>query len=440
MHYRLRYIVLFFLLLLFSSLSRAQSDMQEDSLGLTTIIQQVISNYPSIKKAEQDIEAANARIGLAKSAYYPQLNASASYTRLGPTSSFDLTALGIGVVQMFPSNNYDAALSYNQILYDFGKTSGKVDLENQNKLLSQLSVEQLKQQLSLSLLNRYYSILYLQEAIRIKDEELKTLDEHLDFVEKQEATGSATQYVVLSTQVRISATENQKVDLQTSLQILQAQLNSFLGNPQNRQLTVKEELLQPVLLETNEKLINNAFQQREELKVARQRWEIASTRYRVAGAANNPEFDLFASGGYKNGYIPDINKLTANYVAGISFKVPIFDGKRVKYNRQQAQSEINSVEQDTELARRNITDEIVENRANVDASLKKILKQELQLKQAQKARELAQVSFQAGTITNLDLLDSETSLAESRLALMKSRIDYTVSLLQLRIATGERIY
>jgi len=436
MYYRLRYIISFFLLLLFIPLVCAQSD----SLGLTTIIQQVISNYPSIKKAEQDIEAANARIGLAKSAYYPLINASASYRRLGPVSSMDMSKLNLGVLELFPANNYDMALNYNQTIYDFGKTSGKVDLENQNKLLSQLSVEQLKQQLSLSLLNHYYSILYLQEAIRIKDEELKTLGEHLSFVEKQAATGSATQYVVLSTQVRISATENQKVDLQTSLQILQAQLNSFLGNPQDRQLTVKEELLQPTVLETNEKLINSAFQQREELKVARQRWEVASTRYRIVGSANNPEFDLFASGGYKNGYIPDLNQLKANYVAGISLKVPIFDGKRVKYNRQQAQSEIKSVEQDTELARRGITDEIVENRANVDAALKKIMKQELQLKQAQKALELAQVSFQAGTITNLDLLDSETTLAESRLALMKSRIDYTVSLLKLRIATGERIY
>jgi hypothetical protein len=60
---------------------------------------------------------------------------------------------------------------YNQMIYDFGRTSANVNLEKQNKLLSQLSVEQLKQQLSLSLLNNYYSILYLQKAILIKDEE-----------------------------------------------------------------------------------------------------------------------------------------------------------------------------------------------------------------------------------------------------------------------------
>ena len=431
---RLRYITAFLSLMIFIPLSHAQSD----SLGLTTIIQQVINNYPSIKKAEQDIEAANARIGLAKSAYYPLINISVDYMRLGPVTS--LTIPSLGTFTMNPANNYNATLNYNQTIYDFGKTSGKVDLENQNKLLSQLSLEQLKQQLSLSLLNHYYSVLYLQEAIKIKDEELKTLGEHLTFVEKQEATGTSTQYAILSTKVRISATENQKVDLQTSLQVLQTQLNSFIGNPQEQPLMVKEELLSPVLLAASDKLVSNAYQQREELKIARQRSEIASAHYHIAGIANNPEFNLFASGGLKNGYIPELDVIKANYVAGVSFKLPIFDGKKVKYNKLQAQSEMKSVEQDTELARRNIANEVIENRANVDASLKKIVQQELQLKQAQQAYELAQTSFQAGTVTNLDLLDSETTLSESHLALIKSKIDYTVSLLKLKIAIGEHIY
>jgi len=437
--YKLRYTVSFLILISFLPLSsRAQSAAPEDSLGLTAVIQQVISNYPSIKKAEQDIEAANARIGLAKSAYYPMIDVLASYTRLGPITTLSIPTLG--TFTMNPSDNYNAEVDYKQTIYDFGKTSGRVDLEKQNKLLSQLSMEQLKQQLSLSLLGNFYSLLYLQEAIKIKDEELKTLNEHLTFVEKQEETGTSTQYAILSTKVRISTTENQKIDLQTSFQVLQAQLNSFMGNPQEHPLTVKEDLLQPAILDANEKLINNAFQQREELKIAHQRSEIASTRYRLAGIANYPEFDLFAAGGFKNGYIPELNVIKANYIAGVSFKLPIFDGNKVKYNKQQTRSEIKSVEQDTELASRNIANEVIENRANVDAALKKIRQQELQLKQALQAYELAQTSFQAGTITNLDLLDSETVMAESRLALMKSRIDYTVSLLKLKIATGEQIY
>jgi len=38
------------------------------------------------------------------------------------------------------------------------------------------------------------------------------------------------------------------------------------------------------------------------------------------------------------------------------------------------------------------------------------------------------------------MLDSSTSVSESKLALLKTKIDYTISLLKLKIALGERIY
>jgi outer membrane protein TolC len=68
------------------------------------------------------------------------------------------------------------------------------------------------------------------------------------------------------------------------------------------------------------------------------------------------------------------------------------------------------------------------------------MQSELQLQQAQQAFALAKTSFQSGSSTNLDLLDSSTSVSESKLALLKTQIDYTVSLLKLKIALGERIY
>jgi outer membrane protein len=409
-----------------------------DSLGLAAVINQVISNYPSVKKAELDIEAANAKISLAQSAYYPNVDIASSYSHLGPVTKF--TFPGFGTFQMNAADNYSAALNLNQQIYDFGKTEKSITLENQSKALSQLSLEQLKQQLSASLLNNYYSIAYLQDAIKIKEEELKNLNEHLVFVQKMEATGSATQYEILTTKVRISTIENQKTDLQTNLSVLQCQLNSFLGQSQQSPLTVKEELHAPEILENTAALTAKALDQRDELRIARQRGQLSDTRLEMVNVQNNPMLNFFASGGYKNGYLPYLNDPKANYTVGVSFKVPLFDANRTKYNRQQVKIERKEVDQDTELSRRNIINEIVENRTNVDASLKKIAQSELQLHQAQEAYNLAETKFEAGTITNLDLLDSSTSLSESRLALMKSKIDYTVNLLKLKIALGERIY
>ena len=75
-----------------------------DSLSLSQILNEVIHNYPSIKKAQSDIESADAKIGLAKTAYLPDVNVSASYTLIGPTSTITIPTLGS--FQMSSANNF----------------------------------------------------------------------------------------------------------------------------------------------------------------------------------------------------------------------------------------------------------------------------------------------------------------------------------------------
>jgi len=292
------------------------------------------------------------------------------------------------------------------------------------------------------MIGNYYSIVFLQEAIKIKKEEIATLNEHLVFVQKKVATGSATNYEVLTTKVRISAIENQKTDLLNALQIQLGQLNSFLGKSQDTKLTVKNEVLAPQILASNDSLFAVAFDHRNEMKIARQKSTLADTRLKMANVQNNPSLNAFGTGGIKNGYFndkyQDVGKL--NFAVGVSIKVPLFDANRSKYTKIQANSDIQGNVQETELARRTIVNEVVESKANAQSALKKVHQSELQLEQALEAYSLAETNFRAGAITNLDMLDSSTSVAESRLALLKTKIDYSASILKLKLALGEQIY
>jgi outer membrane protein TolC len=212
-----------------------------DSLTLTAIIGEVVQNHPAVKKAMEDINVSEAKIGFAKSGNLPTADFSSSYSRLGPTS--EITIPGMGSFSIMSPNNYNAAVSVNQMLYDFGKTANNVQFEKQGKELAVQSVEAVRQKLSQAVVASYYSLLYLQEAIKIKDEQLKNLNEHLQSVKKKQETGSATQYEILTTQVRISAIENQKTDLETARKIQICQLNSMLGKPESTMVQVKKELL-----------------------------------------------------------------------------------------------------------------------------------------------------------------------------------------------------
>jgi outer membrane protein TolC len=150
--------------------------------------------------------------------------------------------------------------------------------------------------------------------------------------------------------------------------------------------------------------------------------------------------DAFLTGGFKNGFFPNINTMTANYVAGVGLRVPIFDATRRKNNIRLANVEINVTKQETEQTKREISSEVYQNEAQLSASLQKIKQSEMQVKQAEEALELAKVSFSNGVITNLDLLDAETSAAESNVNLLKAKTDYAVSLARLNISIGKSIY
>jgi outer membrane protein TolC len=420
------------------SAGNAKNMQSTDSLSLKYIIERVVSTYPTVKVAEEAINNADARIGLARTGYNPELDVTAAYSNLGPVSKISLPDMG--TFQLYPQNNYSAALNVRQVVYDFARTKKNVSLESENKAISEQALEQVKQRLSSLAVANFYTLAFLQAAIRIKLEELDALREHLSYVEKKVATGSSTEYEVLTTRVRISAVESQEVDLNAALTNQQAVLNSLLGNDQSATPVVKTELMVDMPLIQTDSILSFALRNRDEMLINKRRTTAAELRYEIAGVQNKPMLNFIATGGAKNGYIPDLYKITPNYVVGIGLRIPIYDGSKTKYNLLQAKSAITSISYETEYTRRNISTELSEAETYMYSAGKKVSQYELQLDQALRAYSLAETSFRSGSITNLDLLDSNTSVSESRLLLLKARIDYAASVYKLRAAMGERLY
>jgi outer membrane protein TolC len=345
----------------------------------------------------------------------------------------------MGTFQLYPENNYSAAVNYRQVIYDFGRTRTNIDIENEGRIIVEKTLDQVKQQMALATINNFYTLAYLQHAIKIQDEQLSTLQEHLNYIETLKSTGSATDYQVLSTKVRISTAESQKSDLIAALAIQQAYLCSLTGKSDWIPV-VKEELDTPAPIATGDSLLNFAYNNRDEMAINREKAVLAELKYKLIKTLDKPIINFVASGGAKNGYLPDLNQLKANYAAGVGISVPIFDGRKTKYNLLQAKSAINSLNFEDEGNRRRITSDITEAKEYAFSAMQKEQQFKLQLDQAQEAYSLAEISFRSGTITNLELLDANTAVSESRLMLLKARIDYAVSIYRLKTALGERLY
>lgn len=441
---RKQHIFSLIILLIFSTASgiNAQVTPAEqnpgDSLSLNWIIQQVVLHHPAVQSAEESLNQADAKIGLAKSGYLPNVDFSAGVNTVGPVPSLDIP--NAGSFSLFPRNNINGVLSVMQNLYDFGKTDRNVAFAGESKKLAEQSIKKVKQQMAVTAIKTYYSLDYLQEAVKIKKEQLKTLQEHLDYVQKKKETGSATEYEMLSTRVRISRVETQQLDLEAAHDVQLAVLNTLLGLPVKTYHAVKSdvEVKQPAM--ADDALISDALQNRDEMQLAREKTEMANMHLDVIKGQNKPSLNLIANGGFKNGYVPQIDKIRPNYVVGLNLKVPLFDANRTKYQLLEAKSSIDNSLLQTEITKRQISGEVVKNETNIAATNKKVKQAILQLEQAQQALSLAKVSYQTGAITNLDLLDAATAVSESRLMLLKAKIDYAVNVYQLKASIGERLY
>jgi outer membrane protein len=409
-----------------------------DSLSLKEIIRLAVETHPAVKIAEEAINSAEARIKLAGTGYNPDIEINANFSNLGPVTK--LTIPGMGSFQLFPDNNYSASINYRQTVYDFGRTKQNIEVESENKVIGEQSLELARQKLSLVAVNNFYTLLFLQSAIKIKEEQLSALNEHLDHISKMMTTGSATEYQVLSTKVKISAVESQKVDLETAITMQQTYLNSLIGNDQTFHPVVKYELDADLPLIPSDSMLTYAIKNRDEVIINQRRTSLAELRYGLQKLQNKPILSFIATGGAKNGYVPNLYEVKPNYVVGLGLRVPIFDGMKNKYSLAQVQSAITSLSYESDYAKRNVSNELADAEASLLATEKKVTQYYLQLEQALKAYSLAVTSFNAGIITNLDLLDSNTAVSESRLLLLKAKIDHAASIYKLKAALGQRIY
>ena len=430
-------VILLLALFFTNGIAKGQVNLK-DSLSLESIIAEVSQNHPLVKRALEGVNSSEAQIGAAESANKPNVDFTASVSHLGPVSEISIP--GMSALKLMPKTNYSTTVSVTQNLYDFGKTQSNVELAEENKELSSYSVEQIRQSLSQSVISAYYTLLYIQETIKITDEQLNVLREHLRYVQKKMETGSATSYEVLSTEVRISALESDKTDLEANRKTIISQLNSLMGVPETSDIAVKNDLEISLPSLQHDEMISYALENRDEMKVALEREKMSELNYQITDLQNKPRIDGFVNGSINNGYRPDLNEPIPNFVVGVNLNVPIYDGKRKKYNLLQAESENRVNDQETENVRRDILNEVVQCEADIEASLKKIELSEMQLKQATKAYELAEVSYNAGVITNVELLDNSTLVSECRLQLLRAKIDYTVNSYSLKSAIGERLY
>ncbi|MBC6991541.1 TolC family protein [Hymenobacter sp. BT491] len=409
-----------------------------DSLTLDATIKAVMDANPAITSLEEQVNAAQARVAQSRTGYLPYVTGTATYARVDPQVKLPF---GDQVLQLAPNNNYDAHITAQYMLLDFGKNDATYNLAKAQGVTAADNIVTARRDLAYNAVQLYYNILFMRESIKVQDEQIASLQQHQREMEKRVQGGVSTKFDVTTTQVRITQAQNAKIDLQNQLHNQQTQLARLLHRPEYAEVPVRGSLAYSAAPVDVNSAIAQAVENRPEVKLARDAENTAEAQLRLIEKSNLPSLGAQVQAGGKNGYIvPNLERFRFNTVAAVQLSVPIYDGNRNKNQRVEASANARSAQSRTQDVQESIRSDVRQAANNIEASSARYANAETQIAQATDALTRARARYRYDVGTNLDVLDAETSLAQARLARVQAIYNYTMGQYQLKRAVGEQIW
>jgi outer membrane protein TolC len=369
-----------------------------------------------------------------RSGYYPTIDASLSYTRIGPVP--ELSFPGFGQFKLYPEDNYDEHLSLRQTIYDFGKTDAAVELGRSGVESASDNLALVRTNLSFQTIQSFYAILFLRRSIEVQDQQIRALREHLLATQQKNETGSATDFDVLTTKVRIAAAVNKGIDLMNDLEKQTAAFRRLLDLPPGSVIRIRGDFDAPPVTLTADSLIALAESRRMEIKQSHDAELTAELQARFASLRDRPVLRANLAYGAKNGYIPNLDVQRGNWVLGVQASIPIFDGFLTSNAEREASANRRATEARRRDVERLVVTEVQQAISDAQTASDKIETSKVQVEQAKQALDIATISYESGVITNLEVIDAEAALAQARLSHLQSLYLYVMSRYALERAVG----
>jgi len=431
----MRISILAALYLLAAGLSSSNAQAS-DSLTVEQAVNMTLESHPAIQQALQGVGAARARVSQSRSGLYPNIGGEGLYARIGPVPK--ITLPDRGALALYPEDNYDVHVGISQTVYDFGRRSRGIDLARSYQQTASDKVDLVKMNLAYQTIAVFNAILFLRQNIAVLDEQVDALSEHLQVAQKKVQAGTATDFDVLTTRVKVDEVRSQRIDVANVLTKQEIAFRELTGLQEDTPVQLKGSFSVTQVDLNADSLVSAALNSLPEMKLSRNAEASASIQYRLASLGDRPSLNVNLQYGFKNGYYPNLNTWEANWVAGLQIQTPIFNGHRTRSQKQEAMANLNSARSNTSDIERRINADVRQAVADVQASLEKLKTSETQVERARDAVSMARVRYDAGVITNLDLIDAQTSLSYAELVHLKALYDFVNSRYALDKVVGGR--
>ena len=424
------------------------TEMTTMRLTLQEAIDLALSENPTIKVADLEVERYDYVRKEMLGNLYPSLSASGTYT-------YAVVKSEISKGLSFGADNTIAAaaevglpLVVPAVWRSIKMT--KVQMENAVELARASRIDMVN-----AVKKAYYNILLAEQSLAVLRSSEATVSKTVEDTRVQYEHGLASEYNLLTAEVQLSNLQPSIIQTANSIDVAKRLLKMYLSLPENIDIALVGTLddFRDAILNGGEQLStdvseNSTLKQLDiQAELLRQNLKLTQTSRMPTLAAfgqfaysgndmQRPDFSAMMGGGATGGTTGSTgNAGTAEAVKksfywqhpisiGVSLSVPIFSGFKNTNKVRQVRNQIRQLELQREYVAKS-TD--VQVRSSINALLtarEKMFANEKTVAQAQKAYDISNTRYKAGAGTILELNTAELSLTQAKLNYSQAIYDY----------------
>jgi len=414
-------------------------------LSLLQALNIALQQNATILKANNDLEASYGVVVQTRAIALPQLIASGQY------KDTDRNAIeNIPFAPSTPDQNWNAGLQIVQSIYQGGKLVAAVRAA---KVTKQQALAQYQATLTDTLLAvrlAYYDILLAAQQITVNEASVNLLQKELDDQQRRFDAGTVPHFNVLRASVSVANARPPLIQARNNYRIAKNNLANLLGYNLPRDIWENIPLKLTDTLDATPYQINlpDALQQaltkRPELAALRNTEELQKLNITDASSGYKPNLSIFAGYNWLNRQFgnpptyatPGPNEYLDGWNAGAQMSWDIFDGMLTHGKVVQAKAlytkSITAVDEEM----RNIELEVRTAYSDFLEAQEVLESQKTVQDEAEEALREANARADAGTGTQLDVLDAENSLTQARSTQVQALHDYDAARARFERAIG----
>lgn len=381
---------------------------------LENVVQYAIKRQPLIQQSLIDQEITETTIKSKLADWYPQVNFNYLFQH---NFKVQTSIIGGNPVQLGVKNTSALQFSATQNIFNRDALLASRTARDVRRLAGQ-HTSSTKIDVAVNVSKAFYDVLATEQQIKITLQDITRLERSLKDATAQYNAGVADKTDYKRATIALN---NTKALLKSNEEVLKAKvdyLKSLMGYPAGQPLDIVYDSLQmerEVVLDTLQPLSYNSRIEFQTLETQR-RLQQANVKYNKWSYLPN----VYASGAYNFNYLNDqFGKLyNTNFpqsFAALTVSLPLFQGGKRKYNIQQAEWQLKSIDWEITNLKNNISAEYTQALAVYKSNLASYLALKENVALAQEVYDVINLQYRSGVKTYLEVVTAESDLRTARI-------------------------